>query len=122
MGEAENPGPSRRRRTQRSRALQWAWDSHSELEDDHRNVVPWRADVQGDVESVSDVVRQPTQMDNDSEHEGRVPPDVVEALEQDLCEDCGQVELAMVVPTDLSARGSSRVNRGDGRSHSRGQR
>ena len=36
--EADNPGPSRRRRTQKLRALQWAWDSDSVLENDHRNV------------------------------------------------------------------------------------
>ena len=60
VGEASHPGPSRRRRTQRLRALPWVWDSDSELEDDHRNVVPRRVDP-------------------------FVPPDVVEALEQDLC-------------------------------------
>ena len=58
VGEADNPGPSRRRRTQRVRALPWVWDSDSELEDDHRNVVQ-RVDP---------------------------PPDVVDALEQDVCE------------------------------------
>ena len=52
MGEADNPGPSRR-------ALPWVWDSDSELEDDHRNVIPRRVDP-------------------------FVSPDVVEALEQDL--------------------------------------
>ena len=46
--------------TQRLRALPWVWDSDSELEDDHRNVVQ-RVDPS-------------------------VPPDVVDALEQDLCE------------------------------------
>ena len=40
VGEADNPGPSRRRRTQRLRALPRVCDSDSELEDDHRNVVP----------------------------------------------------------------------------------
>ena len=30
VGEADNPGPSRRRRTQRLRALPWVWDSDSE--------------------------------------------------------------------------------------------
>ena len=60
VGEADNPGPSRRRRTQRLRALPWVWDSDSELEDDHRNVVQ-RVDP-------------------------CVPPDVVDELEQDLRE------------------------------------
>ena len=60
-GEADNPGPSRRRRTQRLRAPPWVWDSDSELENDHRNVVPRRVDP-------------------------FVPADVVEALEQDLCQ------------------------------------
>ena len=61
VGEASHPGPTRRRRTQRLRALPWVWDSGSEFEDDHQNVVPRRVDP-------------------------FVPPDVVEALEQDLCE------------------------------------
>ena len=30
VGEADNPGPSRRRRTQRLRAVPWVWDSDSE--------------------------------------------------------------------------------------------
>ena len=58
VGEADNPGPRRRHRTQR-RALPWVWDSDSEFEDD-RNVVQ-RVDP-------------------------GVPPDVVDALEQDLRE------------------------------------
>ena len=37
MGESDNPGPSRRRRTQK---CVMGWDSDSELEDDHRNLVP----------------------------------------------------------------------------------
>ena len=56
VGEADNPGPSRRRGTQRLRAVPWVWDSDSEWEDDHRNFVPRRVDP-------------------------FVPPDVVEALE-----------------------------------------
>ena len=39
VGEADNPGPaSRRRRTQRLRALRRAMESDTESEDDHRNV------------------------------------------------------------------------------------
>ena len=36
VGESHNPGPSRRRRTQK---CVMGWDSDSELEDDHRNLV-----------------------------------------------------------------------------------
>ena len=73
MGEADNPGPSRRRRTQRLRALPCVWDSDSELEDDHRNVDP------------------------------SVPPDVVDALEQDLCEPA-------MVPADANVEVGRRCN------------
>ena len=52
--------------------------------------VPWSWDSDG--ESSSDDIHRPTHVDSDSEDDqplvrpGRVPPDVVEALEHDLCE------------------------------------
>ena len=48
VGEASHPGPaSKRRRTQKMRALPWSWDS--------------------DDESSSEDVHRPTQVDSDSE-------------------------------------------------------
>ena len=95
MGEAANPGlSSRRRRTQRLRALQRSWDS--------------------DVESSSnECLRGPTQVDSDSEDErplvraSLVPPDVMAALEQDICEahHSGQSQQVMVAPADPCALG-----------------
>ena len=57
--------------------LPWVWDSDSELEDDHRNVVQ-RVDPS-------------------------VPPDVVDALEQDLCEPA-------MVPTDPNVEVGTQCN------------
>ena len=91
VGEASHPGPaSKRRRTQRLRGVPWSWDSDGES--------------------------RPTQVDSDSEDESlvrpvRVPPDVVEALEHNLCEGCldpattqlSSTVLASVVPTTVPA-------------------
>ena len=94
VGEASHPGlASKRRRTQRLRGVPWSWDS--------------------DGESSSDYIHKPS----DSEDEQplvrpvRVPPDVVEALEHDLCEGCrdpattqlSSTVLASVVPTTVPA-------------------
>ena len=100
VGEASHPGPaSRRRRMQRLRGVPWSWDS--------------------DDASSSDDIHRPTQVDSDSEdgqplvRPGRVPPDVMEALEHDLCERCldpsttelSSSVLASVVPTTVPASG-----------------
>ena len=73
VGEASHPGPaSKRRRTQKISASPWSWDS--------------------DDESSSEDIHRPTQVDSDLEDEQplvrpvRVPSNVVEALEHDLCE------------------------------------
>ena len=101
VGEASQPGPaSKRRRTQRMRSVPWSWDS--------------------DGESSSDDIHRPTEVDSDSEDEQplvrpvRVPSDVVEALEHDLCEGCRDpaaqlscAVLASVVPTTVPQQGFS---------------
>ena len=96
VGKASHPGPaSKRRRTQRLRGVPWSWDS--------------------DCESSSDDIHRPTLVDSVSEDDQplvrpvRVPPDVVETLEHDLCEQCldpGTTQLsslASVVPTTVPA-------------------
>ena len=75
VGEASHPGPTRRCRTQRCRALPWVWDSGSEFEDDRQNIVSRRVHP-------------------------FVPRDVVEALEQDLCEPVMESGMGLV-PTML---------------------
>ena len=67
--------------------------------------------------SISDDVHRPTQVDSDQPlvRPGRVPPDVVEALEHDLCEQCfdpGTTEssssvLASMVPTQRQGMSAS---------------
>ena len=53
-------------------------------------------------------------MDNDSEHQGRVPPDVVAALEQDLCDKRGQVEPECARVCSGASLKLMRINLGDG--------
>ena len=69
MGEADNPGPSRRRRTQRLRALPWVWDSDSEFEDDPRRVDLCEASHLEPQDSDDQVVMAPgpTQVDSEGE-------------------------------------------------------
>ena len=76
IGEANNPGPaSRRRRTQRLRALQRAMDNDSESEDECHNVA---RRLEGD--------EQPLQVTPHMDLVPSSPPSkVIQALEADLC-------------------------------------
>ena len=74
IGEAANPGPpSRRRRAQRLRALQWSWDSDTESDEEGRHVIR-RLEAQSTDTDDHPLVAQSSP-----------PGEVIRALEEDLC-------------------------------------